>query len=132
MPEPKRLDDYRDPAGEEAVERLAKAAEPLKGSRMIHLSSTAFGGGVAELLYTHIALLQDLGIDAEWQLIEGSDEFFNVTKLVHNALQGMAVPWTEAFEQIYLERVRANAERFDSEADFVFVHDPSRSRCSRS
>jgi trehalose synthase len=124
MPEPKRLEDYREPAGDEAVERLAKAAAPLRGSRMIQVSSTAFGGGVAELLYTHIALLQDLGIEAEWQLIDGSDEFFNVTKLVHNALQGMGVPWTESFEQIYLERVRANAERFESEADFVFIHDP--------
>jgi len=124
MAEPKRLEDYREPAGEEAVERLAQAAAPLKGSRMVHVSSTAFGGGVAELLYTHIALLQDLGIEAEWQLIDGSDEFFNVTKLMHNALQGMAVPWTESFEQIYLERVRANTERWESEADFVFVHDP--------
>ena len=124
MAEPKRLEDYREPAGEEAVERLAQAAAPLKGSRMVHVSSTAFGGGVAELLYTHIALLQDLGIEAGWQLIDGSDEFFNVTKLMHNALQGMAVPWTESFEQIYLERVRANTERWESEADFVFVHDP--------
>src|SRR5919106_6140959 len=118
MPEPKRLEDYREPAGEEAVQRLSEAAGPLKGSRMIHLSSTSFGGGVAELLYTHIPLLQDLGIEAEWQLIDGSGEFFNVTKLMHNALQGMPVPWTEAFEQTYLERVRANAERFESEADF--------------
>jgi trehalose synthase len=124
MPEPKRLEDYREAAGDEAVERLAKAAAPLRGSRMIQVSSTAFGGGVAELLYTQIALLQDLGIETEWQLIDGSDEFFNVTKLVHNALQGMAVPWTESFEQIYVERVRANAERFESEADFVFIHDP--------
>lgn len=124
LPEPKRLDDYRESSGEEAVERLAKAADPLKGSKMIHLSSTAFGGGVAELLSSHIPLLQDLGIDAEWQLIDGSDEFFQVTKLVHNALQGMAVPWAEAFEETYLDRVRANAERFESEADYVFVHDP--------
>ena len=124
MPEPKRLEDYRESAGEEAVERLEKVAAPLKGSRMVHVSSTAFGGGVAELLYTQIALLQDLGIEAEWQLIEGSDEFFQVTKLMHNALQGMAVPWTESFEQTYLERVRANTERFESDADFVFIHDP--------
>jgi trehalose synthase len=124
MPEPKRLEDYREAAGEEAVERLEKVAAPLKGSRMVHVSSTAFGGGVAELLYTQIALLQDLGIEAEWQLIEGSDEFFQVTKLMHNALQGMGVPWTESFEQTYLERVRANTERFESDADFVFIHDP--------
>jgi trehalose synthase len=124
IPEGLQLDDYRDPAGEEAVERLREAADPLKGARLVQVSSTSFGGGVSELLSTHIPLLQDLGIDTEWQLLDGSDEFFQVTKLVHNALQGMAVPWSEAFEQTYLERIAANAERFEADADYVFVHDP--------
>jgi trehalose synthase len=123
IPEARRLDDYRESAGDEAVERLREAAHPLKGTRLIQLSSTSFGGGVSELLYTHVPLLQDLGIDTEWQLIDGSDEFFQVTKLVHNALQGMAVPWSDAFEQTYLERIAASAERFEADADFVFVHD---------
>jgi trehalose synthase len=122
--EPRRLDDYREPAGEEAVERLADVASGLKGARLLNLSSTSFGGGVAELLYTHIPLLQDLGIDADWKLIEGSEEFFQITKLMHNALHGMAVPWSDAFEHTYLERVKTNADRFDEEADFVMVHDP--------
>jgi trehalose synthase len=124
IPDQRRLEDFREPAGEEAVERLREAAEPLKGSRLVQVSSTSFGGGVSELLYSHIPLLQDLGIDTEWQLLEASEEFFTVTKLVHNALQGMPVPWTDAFEATYLERVRSNAERFEPEADFVFVHDP--------
>jgi trehalose synthase len=124
IPDQRRLDDFRDPAGDEAVDRLRDAAHPLKGARLIHLSSTSFGGGVSELLYTHVALLRDLGIDAEWQIIDGSEEFFTVTKLVHNALQGMPVPWSDAFEQTYLDRVRHSAERFESDADFVFVHDP--------
>ena len=124
IPEGRLLDDYREPAGEEAVERLREAAHPLKGARLVQVSSTSFGGGVSELLYSHIPLLQDLGIETEWQVLEGSDEFFQVTKLVHNALQGMAVPWSEAFEQTYLERIAANAERFEADADFVFVHDP--------
>jgi trehalose synthase len=124
IPDQRSLDDYRESAGDEAVERLREAAHPLKGARLIQLSSTSFGGGVSELLYTHVALLQDLGINTEWQLLEGSDEFFQVTKLVHNALQGMAVPWSEAFEQTYLDRLAANAERFEDDADFVFVHDP--------
>jgi trehalose synthase len=123
IPDQRRLDDYREPAGEEAVERLREAAHPLKGARLVHLSSTSFGGGVSELLYSHVALFQDLGIDTEWQLIEGSDEFFQVTKLIHNALQGMAVPWSDAFEDTYLDRLAANAERFEDDADFVFVHD---------
>jgi trehalose synthase len=123
IPDQRKVDDYREPAGDQAVERLLEAAHPLKGARLIHVSSTSFGGGVSELLYSHIPLLQDLGIDTEWQLIEGSDEFFQVTKLVHNALQGMAVPWSDAFEQTYLDRLAANAERFEDDADFVFVHD---------
>ena len=122
--EPRHLDDYRDPAGAEAVERLAAAAEGLKGARVLNLSSTSFGGGVAELLYTHIPLLQDLGIDADWKLIEGSEEFFQITKLMHNALHGMAVPWSEGFEHTYMERIRTNVDRFHEDADFVMVHDP--------
>lgn len=123
IPDQRRLEDFREAAGEEAVERLREAAAPLKGSRLVQISSTSFGGGVSELLYSHIPLLRDLGIDADWQLLEGSEEFFQVTKLVHNALQGMPVPWTDAFESTYLDRVRSNAERFEPDADFVFVHD---------
>jgi trehalose synthase len=124
VPEGKRLDDYAEPAGEEAVARLREAAEPLKGCRLVHISSTSFGGGVAELLVTQVALLRDLGINADWQLIEGSEEFFAVTKLVHNALQGAGIPWTESMEATYLERVEANSHRFEENADFVFAHDP--------
>jgi trehalose synthase len=123
IPDLRRADDYREAAGDEAVERLHEAAHPLKGARLIHVSSTSFGGGVAELMPTQVALLQDLGIDAEWQLIDGSEEFFNVTKLVHNGLQGMGVPWSESLETSYLDRMAANAERFEEGADFVFVHD---------
>jgi trehalose synthase len=123
IPDQRRLEDFRESAGEEAVERLREAAAPLKGSRLVQISSTSFGGGVSELLASQVPLLQDLGIDTQWQLLEGSEEFFTVTKLVHNALQGMPVPWTDAFESTYLDRVRSNAERFEPDADFVFVHD---------
>jgi trehalose synthase len=124
VPEAKLLDEYVEPAGQEAVARLREAAEPLKGCRLVHISSTSFGGGVAELLVTQVALFRDLGIDADWQLIEGSEEFFAVTKLVHNALQGAGIPWTESMEATYLERMEANSHRFEEIADFVFVHDP--------
>jgi trehalose synthase len=120
----RRVDDFREAAGDEAVDRLREAADPLKGSRLVHISSTSFGGGVAELLPTQVALLEDLGIHSEWQLLEGSDDFFAVTKLAHNALHGAGVPWTEAMESTYLDRVAANAVRFEDDGDFVFVHDP--------
>jgi trehalose synthase len=125
VPVPARpLDDYREAAGEEAVESLRRAAEALSGARVLHVNSTGFGGGVAELLLTQVALLNDLGIETAWQVIEGSDDFFTVTKFAHNGLQGAEVPWTEDMETIYLDRCRSNAAELAEGYDFVIVHDP--------
>ena len=120
----KTLEDYRASAGDAAVDRLRAAAAPLEGARILHLSATAYGGGVAELLYSQVALFRDLGFDTHWQLIEGTDDFFQVTKMIHNGLQGAEVPWTERMRQIYLDRSRSNAAAFGGGFDYVFVHDP--------
>jgi trehalose synthase len=121
---PIRLADYAEPAGQDAVERLIEAARPLRGARIVNVNSTAFGGGVSELLQTQLGLLKDLGIDAVWQLIQGSEEFFAVTKAVHNGMQGADVEWTEAMRATYLDCVRNNASEMTDEADFTFIHDP--------
>jgi trehalose synthase len=120
----KALDDYSEVVEPGTLERIRELAEPLRGARVLHLNATAYGGGVAELLATHVALLQDIGIDAEWQVIHGSDEFFAVTKTVHNGLQGADVEWTQQMERIYLERVLDNALLLEGDWDFVVVHDP--------
>jgi trehalose synthase len=122
--QPRKLDDYAHDAGEEAVERLRAAAEPFQGLRLLQVNSTAYGGGVAELLATHVPLLNDLGIETTWVVLEGSEEFFAVTKAMHNGLQGMDVGWTSGMETIYWERMRANAESFPDGFDAVLVHDP--------
>ncbi len=121
---PKHVDDYVQAAGEEAVERLREAARPLAGARVLQVNSTAFGGGVAELLHTQIPLLNDLGIETTWAVMQGSDDYFAVTKYVHNALQGAKVPWTKHMRETYWERVYDNARRLTDPFDFVFVHDP--------
>jgi trehalose synthase len=121
---PKRLDDYVDAAGQEAIDRLREIARPLAGSRILMLNSTAFGGGVAELLFTQVALLEDLGIETTWAVLEGSDEYFGVTKAVHNALQGAPIAWTSKMEAVYRERIKANAAELTETFDVVFVHDP--------
>ena len=120
----KRLDDFRSVAGDEAIDRIRAAAEPLRGARILHVNATAYGGGVAELLATHVPLLRDLGIEAEWQVIHGSDEFFAVTKNVHNALQGAAIEWTNAMQRTYLEKVLDNALLLEGEYDYAVIHDP--------
>jgi trehalose synthase len=120
----KELGDYVDIAGREAIERIEALAAPLKGARVLHINATAYGGGVAELLATHVPLLRSLGIEAEWQVIHGSDEFFAVTKAVHNALQGADVPWNAHMQKVYLEKVLENALLLDGEWDYVVCHDP--------
>jgi trehalose synthase len=120
----RKLDDYADLVGHEVIARIHELAEPLRGARVLHVNATAYGGGVAELLATHVPLLRSLGIDADWQVLHGSDEFFEITKTVHNGLQGGKVDWTPQMERVYLERVLDNALLFEGEYDFVVAHDP--------
>ncbi len=120
----KELANYEDVVGAEVIDRIRALAAPLRGKRVLHLNATAYGGGVAELLATHVPLLVDLGLDAEWHVMEGSDEFFAVTKGMHNALQGASIPWTHDMQRIYLERVLANATDLADGWDYVVIHDP--------
>ena len=120
----KHLDDYAGVVGSDVVERIRELAAPLQEARVLHLNATAYGGGVAELLATHVPLLRSAGIDADWQVMHGSDEFFAVTKAVHNGLQGADIDWTPAMQRIYLEKVLDNALLLEGHYDFVVVHDP--------
>ena len=86
----KSIADYASIVGRHLADEIRELAEPLHGRRVLHLSATAFGGGVAEIQYTLIPLLNDVGIETEWRVIQGRDEFFDVTKTIHNALQGDA------------------------------------------
>lgn len=121
---PKSLSDYAAVVGRETVAALRVQAAPFKGARVLHVNSTAYGGGVAELLSTLVPLQRDLGLDAEWRVLQGTESFFHVTKSMHNALQGAEVPWSEELEQTYLEVNRNNSLNFDGAYDFVVVHDP--------
>ena len=92
---------------------------------MLHVNATAYGGGVSELLRSTVPLLNDIGLVAHWQVIGGDDAFFNVTKALHNALQGGERELTSADQRTYLEIAERNAsELADQRYDFVFIHDP--------
>jgi trehalose synthase len=120
----KSLGDYAPIVGSEVLERIEALAEPLQGCRVLHINATAYGGGVAELLATHVPLMRSVGIDAEWQVMRGSDEYFGITKEVHNALQGADIDWSSRKQRVYLERALDNAIRLDGDWDFVITHDP--------
>ncbi len=87
----KSLADYTHLVGRPLVEEIRELAEALQGLKVLHLSATAFGGGVSEILYTLVPLMRDVGIEADWQIMIGREEFYNVTKLMHNSLQGVRI-----------------------------------------
>jgi trehalose synthase len=122
--ERKQLADYRPIVGDKVIAEIEGLAASLKGARVVHVNATAFGGGVAEMLVTLVPLMRDMGLDAEWQVIEGEDEFFNVTKACHNGLQGMDIPFTEGMQAVWRHYNEMNAARFEGEYDFVVIHDP--------
>jgi trehalose synthase len=120
----KSLGDYASLAARGLMDEIHALAEPLAGKRVVHLSATAFGGGVAELLYTLVPLMQNAGLEAEWRIIRGADDFFNVTKTIHNALQGSPDALSESHEEIFRRYQELNAREFTDDYDFVIVHDP--------
>lgn len=122
--EGKLLNDYIDFIGKEEIENIKKLALPLKGKKVVHINATSFGGGVAEILSALVPLMKDIGIEAEWQVIKGSDDFFNVTKSIHNGMQGMDVPFTKEMKEIFLKNNQLNEKLFEGEYDFVVIHDP--------
>lgn len=118
------IDDYAPLIGEEAMERILHKGHRLRDLRVLHLSSTFYGGGVAEILSSATLLARSLGIKADWRLIQGSPDFFNVTKKLHNALQGADINLTDLKKEVYEEVCVQNAVRMDMNYDVVVVHDP--------
>ncbi len=121
------LEDYARVAGRDVVDHLRQLASLLRGARVVHVNSTRYGGGVAEILQKLVPLMNELGLEAQWEVIEGTVEFFNVTKAFHNALQGNRIEVDEGMLELYEHTNAQNAERLRellSDADFVFVHDP--------
>ncbi len=119
------LRDYRGIVDDSELAEIRALAERLKGERVVHISSTAYGGGVSEILHSMVPLMRDVGLDADWLVIKGDDTFYSVTKAFHNGLQGADVHVTEEMRKVYLEYNKTNAELFrDEGGGFVFVHDP--------
>src|SRR5213082_3881429 len=120
----KALADYATIATRGLMEEIRRLAAPLEGRRVVHLSATAFGGGVAEINYTLIPLMQDAGLETEWRIIRGAEEFYNVTKAIHNALQGNPQGLDDEQREIYKRYQALNAQELEDDCDFVVVHEP--------
>lgn len=118
------LADYEAVTPDDQMAALYSAADDLGDVRVLHLNSTATGGGVAEILHSLVPLSNDLGIDTDWQVMDAEESFFEVTKAMHNALQGQEVTFTEEMEATYRRVTERNATALEAGYDVVVLHDP--------
>jgi len=121
---PVPIDDYRSIIGDDAIERLRTLANQLHGARILQLNATAFGGGVSEMLRSVVAIELGLGLDVEWRVIAGDNAFFEVTKQMHNGLQGDDRSIDQQQLEHYLQTNRQNADALPDGYDIIIVHDP--------
>lgn len=118
---------YEEIVGGATVTQLRRLGERLGGIRVVHLNSTREGGGVAEILEWMIPLMRDVGLDASWEVIQGTPRFYRVTKAIHNGLQGRPVELSLKDWKAYRDVNEQNARRMRpllEDADVVVVHDP--------
>jgi trehalose synthase len=120
----KSLASYAHLAGDDILDEIEALAAPLRGARVAHVSATTVGGGVVELLSALVPLMNSVGLLADWWVISGPEEFFQVTKSVHNGLHGMPLELTKDMKRTFLQVNEANAASFESGYDFVVIHDP--------
>jgi trehalose synthase len=106
------------------------AAERLDGHSIWHVNSTADGGGVAELLHQLLGYLTGFSIRCRWLVVEGDQDFFWVTKRIHNRLHGSmgdGGPLGSAEREAYMRVLRHEQAPLLDEArpgDVVILHDP--------
>jgi trehalose synthase len=119
-----QIEDYEPIVGAEIVERIKIKARPLQDLHIVNVNSTYYGGGVSQLLSSETLLMNSLGIRTGWRVIQGSPDFFSVTKKIHNALQGGKINLTDRKMKLYEDIIYENSIRNHLDQDLVIVHDP--------
>jgi len=119
-----KIDDYAPIVGQSIIDEIRMLAAKMAGRRVQHINSTAVGGGVAEILNRMVPLLNEVGVNAAWDLIKGGENFYSVTKKFHNALHGRQEAIDRRDFDIFMETSRENIAKLDTSSDIVFVHDP--------
>lgn len=119
-----RIREYEQFVGKTVIDELELLANKLKGRTVLNVNSTKVGGGVAEILARMVPLLNEIGVDARWEVIKGDEKFFQITKKIHNALHHRLVEITKKEWEYFEEINRLNAQTLDLSSDILFIHDP--------
>jgi trehalose synthase len=118
------IEDYEALVGAEVIQRIRDKADKLKGLRVANFNSTYYGGGVAEIISSLTLLMNSLGLRTEWRVIQGTPDFFSITKKMHNALQGGEIDLSRIKKEIFEQVIYENSVRNFLDHDFIIVHDP--------
>lgn len=105
------------------IDELKQLAAALRGKKIVEINATSFGGGVAELLRSQIPLMRELGLDIEWYVLPPNDQFFDITKQLHNCLQGIC-PLHPNVDVEFYEAYSDSIAMSLPEADIYILHDP--------
>jgi trehalose synthase len=120
----KTVNDYREIVGDKIISDLYKKSRKLSGKSVVHINSTYYGGGVAEILSSLVPLMNDVGLDAGWRTLRGSPDVFSITKKFHNALQGDSIHLTSIKKKLYTKTNEDFSTYTHLNHDFVIIHDP--------
>ena len=121
---PRRLTDYRGTVDDATIVEIYRKGRKLYKRHILHINSTPYGGGVAEILRSLIPLMNDIGVRVGWRILVGSPDFFRVTKKFHNSLQGEPISLTQKKIRIYEETNETSSKFTHIDHDLVVVHDP--------
>ena len=120
-----KLEKYQGIISDELLEGIKNLAKDFKGLKVIMVNSTPRGGGVAEVLKSLVPLMKGAGLKAEWYTIPPREDFFKITKEIHNALQGKEYTFPFWHRVRYLKHVETTANLMrDMKADIWIIHDP--------
>ncbi|HQQ01329.1 MAG TPA: glycosyl transferase family 1, partial [bacterium] len=115
------IDEYRGIVGDKVISDIVKMAKNLYGLRVLHINSTYYGGGVAEMLYSLIPLMNDVGVSVDWRILRGTPEFFTITKKFHNAIQGDPINLSDIKKTLYIQNNQDFASYYQIDADCVII-----------
>ena len=121
---PRSMRDFAPVVDEDALAEVSRLARPLRGLRVLNLSISAFGTGVAELLSTSTPLMTDLGLDCQWQVVRTGEEFSAVNRAMYMALNGHYVAWSQDMIDVWQRYSAMNADLLTEDFDVVVIHDP--------
>jgi trehalose synthase len=120
-----KINKYKKIISPSLLKEINSLSEKLKGLKVIHINSTPEGGGVAEILKSLVPLMKGSGLKTSWHTIPPEKEFFNITKTIHNTLQGGKESMHNSFKRGYLDYMeKVSFYLKDMKADVWILHDP--------